>query len=423
MPRSTALSYDDPDTAVSLARRGPDKLVLIAGGGIGGLATALALARRGIASHVFERRPAFSEDGAGIQIGPNGTKILAELGAADLLRSSAATPDAIRILDTTTGRELARLPLGRWIAERHGSPYWVAHRQDLHAALVARVRAEPLIEISLGTEITAGQSGDHVATASAMDGRTWSADALIAADGLWSGLRTSLFGARELRFAGKCAARAVVPIDAVPDRLHRTEVHLWLAPGAHIVHYPVRAGHEVAIVAIFDDSQATQSWSTPADPSWVRERAAKFPAALRDLLAQPETWRKWSLYALHSRPPYARGHAALLGDAAHPVFPFLAQGGVLALEDAVVIADCLARSPGDVARALAEYQRRRRARVARVTRASRLNGKIYHLSGLLASLRNQALGALPAESLMARYDWLYGWTLPSLSPQAGRGLG
>jgi salicylate hydroxylase len=403
---------DDPDTAVGLARRGPDQLVLIAGGGIGGLATALALAQRGIASHVFERRPAFSEDGAGIQIGPNGTKILAELGAADLLRSSAATPDALRILDATTGRELARLPLGRWIAERHGAPYWVAHRQDLHAALVARVRAEPLVQISLGAEISAGKSDDAFALASTPDGRGWSGDALIAADGLWSGLRASLFGARGLRFTGKCAARAVLPIDAVPDRLHRTEVHLWLAPGAHIVHYPVRAGHEVAIVAIFDDAQATENWSTPADPSWVRDRTAKFPRALRELLAQPDTWRKWSLYALDARPPYARGRAALLGDAAHPVFPFLAQGGVLALEDAVVIADCLARSPGDVPRALAEYQRQRRARVARVTRASRLNGQIYHLSGLFAQLRNATLGALPAERLMARYDWLYGWESP-----------
>jgi salicylate hydroxylase len=328
------------------------------------------------------------------------------------LRASAATPDAIRILDATSGRELARLPLGRWIAERHGAPYWVAHRQDLHAALVARVRAEPLVQISLGTEISAGTSDSHAATASTPDGRTWSADALIAADGLWSGLRASLFGSRELRFTGKCAARAVLPIDAVPDRLHRTEVHLWLAPGAHIVHYPVRAGHEVAIVAIFDDPHATENWSTPADPGWVRSRAAKFPPALRELLAQPETWRKWSLYALPSRPPYARERAALLGDAAHPVFPFLAQGGVLALEDAVVIADCLANRSGDVAGALREYERRRRARVAQVTRASRLNGRIYHLAGLFASLRNRTLGVLPAERLMARYDWLYGWTPP-----------
>lgn len=414
---SAALELNNPDPAAHPARRGPDKLVLIAGGGIGGLATALALAQRGIASHVFERRPAFSEDGAGIQIGPNGTKILAELGAADLLRSRVATPDAIRVLDATSGRELARLPLGRWIATRHGAPYWVAHRQDLHAALVARARAEPLVQISLAADISAGKTDDRAARATTPDGRGWSGDALIAADGLWSGLRTSLFGARDLRFTGKCAARAVVPIDAVPNGLHRTEVHLWLAPGAHIVHYPVRAGHEVAVVAIFDDPQAIQNWSTPADPSWVRSRATGFPAALRELLAQPEAWRKWSLYALPRRPPYARGRTALLGDAAHPVFPFLAQGGVLALEDAVVIADCLAQS-NDIPRALLEYQRRRRARVAHVTRASRLNGRVYHLSGLLATLRNRALGVLPGEQLMARYDWLYGWS--SLSPPASR---
>jgi salicylate hydroxylase len=412
VPRSATLELDDPGPAVGLARRKPDELVLIAGGGIGGLATALALAQHGIASHVFERRPAFAEDGAGIQIGPNGTKILASLGAADLLRSAAATPDAIRILDATSGRELVRLPLGRWIAARHGAPYWVAHRRDLHAALVARVRAEPLIEISLAAPISTTKSDAGSITARTEDGRSWTADAFIAADGLWSGLRTSLFRSRGLRYAGKCAVRAVVPIDAVPDGLHRTEVHLWLAPGAHVVHYPVRAGHEVAIVAIFDDPNETSDWSTPVAPQWVAHRATKFPARLRELLAQPETWRKWSLYTLRGRQRYTQGRAALLGDAAHPVLPFLAQGGVLALEDAVVIADCLARNPGDVRRALREYERRRRARVAQVTRASRFNGQIYHLAGILASLRNQALGTLPAERLMARYDWLYGWEGP-----------
>jgi salicylate hydroxylase len=412
MAPASAAALNDPRAAPLHARRGPDTLVLIAGGGIGGLATALALAQRGIASHVFERRSAFAEDGAGIQIGPNGTKILAALGAADLVRSRAAAPDAIRILDATTGRELARLPLGRWIAERHGSPYWVAHRQDLHAALVARARAEPLIEVSLGAPISAARSDPLSMTASTEDGRSWDGDALIAADGLWSGLRTSLFASKGLRFAGKCAVRAVVPIDAVPDRLHRTEVHLWLAPGAHVVHYPVRAGHEVAIVAIFDDPNETSDWSTPVDITWVARRVTNFPPALRALLAQPETWRKWSLYALRARQRYTQGRTALLGDAAHPVLPFLAQGGVLALEDAVVIADCLARNPGDVPRALRDYERLRRTRVAAVTRASRFNGQIYHLSGLFASLRNRALATLPAERLMARYDWLYGWEGP-----------
>lgn len=390
----------------------PASRVLIAGGGIGGLATALALAKRGIASSVLERRLLFGEDGAGIQIGPNGTRILADLGAADALRPRVTAPDALRILCSATGRQLGAFPLGRWIALRHGAPYWVAHRRDLHTALLAAAEREPLIRIRMGFQTTVVRDAADGVTARSVEGDEARGTALVAADGAWSGLRVSAFGGGPPRYTGKAAVRAVLPIEEVPEELHRTEVHLWLGPDVHVVHYPVSAGHAVALVAVFEDPGTAEDWSAPCDPAWVAARTGGFAPLLRDLLAKPDRWRRWSLMGLGVRPDVARGRMALLGDAAHPILPFLAQGGVMALEDAVVVADALAAHPADPARALKAYARARARRVRRVAHASRMNGRIYHLSGALAAARDLMLARMPPERFMRRFDWLYGWTAP-----------
>lgn len=386
--------------------------VLIAGGGIGGLATALALAKRGIASAVLERRMLFGEDGAGIQIGPNGTRLLEALGAAAYLKARVTAPDALRILDSDTARPLAAFPLGRWIAERHGAPYWVAHRRDVHTALFLAAEREPLIRIRMGFEVTSVQDRADAVTAVSVNADECRGDALIAADGAWSALRARSFAGAGVSHTGKCAVRAVIPIEDVPEALHRTEVHLWLGRDVHVVHYPVSAGHAVALVAIFHDRQIAQDWSTSCDRAWVTARTKGFAPLLRELLATPERWRRWSLMRLPRRPQMAVGRTALLGDAAHPVLPFLAQGGVMALEDALVAADSLAADPHDPARALQTYARRRAARVRRVARASRMNGVIYHLGGPVAAARNLAFARIPPERFMRSYDWLYGWTPP-----------
>ncbi|MCC7251013.1 FAD-dependent monooxygenase [Hyphomicrobium sp.] len=386
--------------------------VLIAGGGIGGLATALALARRGIASTVLERRLLFGEDGAGIQIGPNGTRILEMLGAASALKPRVTAPDALRILDAATARPLGTFPLGRWIAERHGAPYWVAHRRDLHNALLVAAEREPLIRLRMGFDVTVVEEMGDTVTAVSSAADEARGDALIAADGAWSILRRDAFAAGTPVYTGKCAVRVVLPIEEVPEALNRTEVHLWLGPDVHVVHYPVSAGHGVALVAVFDDRQVAADWSAPCDRAWVMARTTGFAPLLQDLLAKPEHWRRWSLMRLARRPRVAVGRTALLGDAAHPVLPFLAQGGVMALEDAVVVADALATDPGDPAHALAAYARRREARVRRVAQASRMNGVIFHLSGRMAAARNMVLARTPPERFMRRYDWLYGWTPP-----------
>lgn len=387
--------------------------VLIAGGGIGGLATALALAKHGIASAVLERRWVFGDDGAGIQIGPNGTRILEHLGAAPFLRARAMTPDALRVLDAANASPLGAFPLGRWMATRHGSPYWVAHRRDVHSALYSAAEREPLITIKMGFGVGVVKEEMKRVYAQGPDGEFVSGESLIAADGAWSALRLRAFGGGLANFTGKTAARTVIPIDDVPEALHRTEVHLWLGRDVHVVHYPVSSGHAVAIVAIFNDARIANDWSTLRDRAWIGARTRHLAPLLRDLLARPEQWRSWPLLALAKRPRFAVGRTALLGDAAHPVLPFLAQGGVMALEDAVVIAHALSAHPGDPARAFKVYEKQRRARVARVARASRMNGRIYHLGGPLAAARNLALARTPPERFMSRFDWLYGWQPPA----------
>lgn len=408
-PVSFARKRSHPDTAIDVARHGPRDVMLIAGSGIGGMAAALALARHGIASHILERRDAFAEEGAGIQIGPNGSRILDELGVAPLLQRHVATPNGLRVMDATTGRELARLPLGTWLAERHGAPYWTLHRADLHAALLSSVRDNPLIRMTMGADAVAIDNGANGVTVMCANGTSISGASLIAADGLRSTIRAATFRTGPLTPAGKSAARTVIPASALPPDISATDVTIWMHPGAHTVHYPVRGGSEIAIVAIFDDNDGNESWSSPIPADWVTSRADAFPGPLKALLAAGTSWKKWALMLPPAIPEWTSGRVALLGDAAHPVMPFLAQGAVLALEDATTLGRVAAHYKENLPRALEIYQRKRRPRAARVAAASRANARPYHASGLTAWARNTVLSTIGAERLMRRYDWLYGW--------------
>lgn len=386
-----------------------ESTVLISGGGIGGLAAALALAKRGLASRVLERRPVFSEEGAGIQIGPNGTRILKDIGAFEALAATAAKPDVLQVRDALNAHEIARLPLGAWIEERHGAPYLTAHRQDLHAALLGAARASPLIALENNATVeSASQSAQGVSLKLA-DGRNVTGAVLIGADGLWSALRSNAFEDTPPKPAGKSAYRTVIPVSQLPEALAVNDVHIWLTEGAHVVHYPVRAGTEHAFVIIYDEPHATGGWSTPVEAAFVRARAHRLSPSLRVLLEAGQAWKMWSLHELPMPRSWVKGRFALLGDAAHPVLPFLAQGAVLSLEDAAVLAEELAGADSSPSAALERYQDRRRARALRVQAASRRNGRIYHLGGLLASARDKVLARTPPALLMRQYDWLYGW--------------
>jgi len=385
--------------------------VAIAGGGIGGIATALALAEHGIASTVYERRAEFPEEGAGIQIGPNGTRILQHLGVAGALAEVAATPGVLSVREARSGRELAHLPLGSWIAQRHGSPYWTTHRKDLHRALRQRAEAEPRIELRTGVEIASFTGDGETVRAVTADGEVVSTGVLVCADGLWSGLRGSIDPAVRPEPDGKAAFRSVIPAVDLPSELTPNAVHIWLAPRSHIVHYPVNAGRDIALVVITDDERSSRDWDRSASASTVLEKVSALARPVRDLVAKAHDWRCWSLHTMPQPARWSSRRAVLLGDAAHPVLPFLAQGAVMALEDAVTLASSLSRRPGDVESALATYESARRQRVQRVADASRRNGRIYHMSGATALARNTTMRLAPPARVMAGFDWLYGWRL------------
>ena len=396
--------------------------VLIAGGGIAGLALALALARRGIRSTVLERQQAPAAAGAGIQLGPNGVRALQRLGVADALKTWVSEPEAIEVRAGSSGRRLARLPLGSWIEKRHGAPYWVAHRGDLHAVLAAATAAEPLIERRTGFEVASvAQTAEQVTVADAA-GRSIAGPILAGADGLWSAVRPALAPGSGPQPAGATATRTVIPAGQA-GALAGSAVGVWLSRQAHVVHYPVRRGAEIAVVIIAREAEARpgRGWDADADASRLPRRLASFHLSLAQVLmpaaGRAWTWREWSLHTLPALPAWAQGRVVLLGDAAHPMLPYLAQGGALALEDAIMLADCL-RQPGpepgpEPAAALARFEALRAARARRVQAASLRQGRIYHLAPPLSWARDAVLALAPAPWLMAGYDWLYAWRPPA----------
>jgi salicylate hydroxylase len=409
------LSLTQPNAMASRAER-----IAIAGAGIGGLAAAIALARRGISSHVFERRTGPDEAGAGIQIGPNGCKVLADLGALEHVRAHACEPDALSVHDGSSGRVLTRLPLGTWMRERYNAPYLTLHRQDLHKALLECANDISIISGATGQDVATFATGDDGTAIFLSSGEEFKASALIAADGLWSRLRTQVTPSEPPQPFEKCAYRTVVPREALPQELTANDVHIWLSPGAHVVHYPVRAGAEIAVVVIVDATAAENAWNIDATPDWPATAATlQLAPALLELLGQAEHWRMWSLQTLEPLERWTTGSVALLGDAAHPVLPFFASGASLALEDASVLAAALSETSAPMPARLQAYEIARRARVQRVANASLMNGRIYHLGGKLAAARNLTLTRVPPALLMRRYDWLYGWK-PSPLP-LGRG--
>lgn len=382
--------------------------VLIAGCGIGGLAAALAVADAGAKVRIFEKRQDPSEEGAGIQIGPNGTRILQQLGVADALQDKIAVPETLQVFDGRSGSKLNALPLGNWLAERHQAPYWVLHRIDLHKALRDKAESHPSISLVLGVEITDAKTTGEGIEIFSHGTAVGTGDLLVAADGLRSKLREKHFDAAPLKYTGKSAARTVIARSDVPDGISADDVGIWLAPEGHVVHYPVRQGNELAIIVIRNSNTPDEGWATAIEPQWVAEAVADFASPVRHLIASSSNWRKWALFGTPAFRTWRHGRIVLLGDAAHPILPFFAQGAVLALEDAHVLAGQL-KSNSNVEDALEAYSNARLPRATAVQNASRRNGEIYHLSGPMRLARNMTLRLAPPAQLMTRYDWLYGW--------------
>jgi salicylate hydroxylase len=393
------------------------RTVIIAGAGIGGLAAALALAQRGFRVSLFDPSKQLEEAGAGIQLSPNASRVLIGLGLEPHLRHYVVRPEELRVMNARTGRVLARAPLAGMVEERYGAPYWVVHRADLQAVLVDAIRANPEIHLHLETRVedfAIHRNGVTASTISAAGSAEERGMALVGADGLWSTLRKRLGERAQPRFARHTAWRALVPAEAVPAYLRAPAVNLWLGRHAHLVHYPVRSGSCINIVAIVRDNWREQGWSARVEGSDLRSHypAGMWPSETRELLAVPHTWGRWALY---DRPPLARwgeGAVTLLGDAAHPMLPYLAQGAATAIEDAAVLAARLAETSEHPVRGLRRYELDRRSRTARIQRIARRNGWAYHVGGAGALLRTLALAAMGRKRILTRYDWLYGWKPP-----------
>jgi len=387
------------------------RTIIIAGAGIGGLTAALALTRAGFRAVILEQAARLEEAGAGIQLSPNATRVLADLGLSDRLRPHVVAPEAIRIVRAETGREIVRVPLGGQAERRYGAPYWVIHRADLQGVLAAAIEESADITLRLGAhveDLANHQHGVTVQVRTAQGLRDEAGIALIGADGLWSTLRARLGDRRPPRFAHRTAWRAVVPASRLSEDMHECVTGLWLGRDAHLVHYPVKAGTMINIVAIVRDDWHETGWSAPGRSADLMPRFEHFAPAARALIALPESWQKWALFDRAPQRIRAQGPVTLIGDAAHPMLPFLAQGGAMAIEDAVVLARCLAGDE-DTSRALRAYERARHRRVARVQREARANSWRYHLAGPLGFARDTALRMMSGEKLLHRYDWLYDW--------------
>ena len=392
--------------------------LLIAGAGIGGLSAALALAQAGVETTLLEQAELFEEAGAGLQISPNASRILRQLGVLHLLQG-ALEPQQLVIRRARDGKQTVALPMGAQALQRWGAPHLVVHRADLQRALLEAVAlAGPRITVLANAALTDfNDDASGVGAAYRCNGREISGwfDGLIGADGLNSLVRGRFEPAGPPQYSNRTAWRALVEADQAPRFATQAATNLWLGRDAHLVHYPLRGGDLVNVVAIVGDSWRTPGrgdfWSQEGDKTALMRRFSAWDHKAQDLLAAARRYRRWPLF---DRPPlrhFSQGRIALLGDAAHPMLPFLAQGSAQAIEDAAALGAAFVRG-GEAEQALLAYGAARAGRTARVQRQSRLQGHIYHLSGAAAFARDLALASLGPDRLAARYDWLYGFPAP-----------
>jgi len=390
--------------------------ILVAGGGIGGLATALALSRGRHRADVLEQAASFGEIGAGVQLGPNVTRRLQQLDLGAALAPVAAQPDVLVVRSAgSSGAELGRLPLGESMRRRYGAPYLCIHRADLHAMLLDAVRARGAGTLVTGAHIEQVELSDDLVCVSSTDARAWEGEAVVGADGLWSVARRRLDthgAAQPPRATGHTAWRALVRQADLPAALRRPGVDVWLGPRLHAVAYPVRGGDWLNVVVIAESGPAgdARDWDQSSSLAALQAATGRIGAPLQALLEAMPGWRAWTL---SDRPPLASAaemaheRLALVGDAAHPMAPYLAQGAGMAIEDAVALAEAL--GDGDAAAVPAAFERYAAARWqrnAQVQQRARRNGRIFHATGPTRLGRDLAMRAL-GERLLDQ-PWLYG---------------
>lgn len=392
------------------------RTVVVAGAGIGGLTAALALATRGFRVIVLERAERLEEAGAGLQLSPNASRVLIDLGLEPALAPHVIAPEAVSINSTRAGKEIGRIPLGEAAAFRYGAPYWIVRRADLQSALLSRVQDRPDIDLRLGSQfedVAVYAKGVTVVQRNGSARQQEPALALIGADGVWSTVRHQIFPGVQPQFTGRIAWRGIIDAKQLPREFNARRVQLWMGSNAHVVAYPMSGGQRINVVAIISGQWNRPGWSEPGDVVEVANHfsAPQWPIAVRMMIGAVDGWRKWALFAMPDGGAWNKGNIALLGDASHAMLPFVAQGAGMAIEDAAVVAKCLEDNQAHPAAALTHYASLRAPRVTRAQRTARKTGQIYHLNGPMAFARDQVIKALGGSRLLSRQDWIYDWRI------------
>lgn len=383
--------------------------ILINGGGIAGLTAALCLAKAGNSVSVFERAVTLEPLGAGIQISPNAFHVLSNLGLGEELISVGDVPSAILMMNAAKGTRLATIPLGFNIQDKYGAPYIVIHRADLQNILLKACSENPDISLTFGSEVTdAAVHKNGITALVKSDGEITEevGDLLVGADGVGSRIRTDVLKLKKAEYSGKTAWRALIPASQVKmlEALENTVV--WLGPKAHAVTYPVRGGEYLNVIAVTQEADVARTDAISKE--YLGEKFAHWSIDIKDLLKCDVDWSGWPLFETASVKTMAVKSVTLIGDAAHAMLPFAAQGAAQAIEDAHVLAKSLLDTK-DVETALKQFEKQRLPRIQRVTATARSNGRIYHLSGILAAVRNFGLCKISGEQLLQKQDWIYRW--------------
>lgn len=388
-----------------------DDRVLIAGGGIGGMASAIGLARKGVRSLVLEKSPELGEIGAGIQLGPNAFHAFDYLGVGDAAREMAVYIDNLRLMDAMSGDEITRIPLDDAFRKRFGNPYAVVHRGDLYGVFLRANRAHELVELRSGAEVIDYDQDPQGVTAILADGDRVRGRALIGADGLWSNIRKRVIGDGAPRVSGHTTYRSVIPTGEMPEDLRWNAATLWAGPKCHIVHYPLSGWKLFNLVVTYHNDAAEPVAGKPVGHDEVRKGFEHVAPVARQIIDKGKDWRLWVLCDRDPALNWVDGRVALLGDAAHPQLQYMAQGACMAMEDAVCLAAQVDGRFDDIEAVLQDYQAKRRLRTARIQLQSREVGNhVYHPEGAHAELRNAVMRARGPEDWYDEIAWLYGTT-------------
>ena len=386
--------------------------VIVAGGGIGGLAAALALVRQGFEVTVLEQAPEIGEIGAGIQLGPNAFHAFDALGVGDKARGRAVYTDYMVMHDAIDEYQVGKIETGEAFRKRFGNPYAVIHRVDVHLSLLEGAQETGKVQFHTNTRIVSIEQDEANNTVTAIDqnGKRWTGQTLIGADGGKSVVRQQYVNDPP-RVTGHVVYRAVVDKKDFPKDLQWNAASLWAGPKCHLVHYPLRGGEQYNVVVTFHSRQQETWGVTDGSKEEVESYFQGISPKARQLIELPKTWKRWATADREPIGNWVFGRATILGDAAHPTTQYMAQGACMAMEDAVTLGEALRVNDNDWTKALALYERSRVARTARIVLSGREMGRLYHAAGVERLIRNSLWKGRTQERFYDAIEWLYGWNV------------